>query len=165
MIDPSSYTSQQLFEALRGTLGEFGRAGFAEDLQEDFAVLDELESRLASLEGEEVFCLSVAIIDQIRAMFGPGSRTFTAIEKRVRFAYQVWQGKYGPFSPEQAEYAEKVILRALGSAEHLTDPGHRRALVYARLDGCVNHEMIDAGFKARAARGLDIQQELAEALG
>lgn len=123
----------------------------------------EVERRLADKE-EQVFVLPVSVTEAIRNQFGSGRRTFDALTRRVRFAFQVWQGKYGPWTPEQAEYAEELCLWAINRAPNGTNPGHSRALVYTALDRIVNHENTHEGFKRREGESIDITELLQEAL-
>jgi hypothetical protein len=126
-------------------------------------VRDELLARLRAKE-EQVFVLPVSVTEAIRITFGSGKRTFDAVTRRVRFSYRVWQDKYGPWTPEQGEYAEELCLWAIRQASKGTTPGHSRALVYTAFDRIRNHENTDAGFKRRAAETVDITAELQEAL-
>lgn len=96
------------------------------------------------------------LIDAIRDVFGPGDRTFKAIGKRAAHAYRVWGEKYGPWTPTQAQYALDVVVAAVVRSEG------DRARCYASLSDAVNHEVVDAGFKKRAAKKVDISRELAE---
>lgn len=160
-IEHSTWTGEQLVEYLELALTTGGARNI---LPDEKAVLNEIASRLAEA-GDEAFVIPVAACDRIRELFGGGRRTFEAMERRVRFAYRVWQGKYGPWSPEQADYAESLILWALDEPTlSRCDPGHRRALAYTRLDRIVNHENTHKGFTSREAAGVDITLDLMEAL-
>lgn len=122
--------------------------------------LGEVERRLAAPD-EAPDVLPQAIIDRVLQLFGPGRRTFEAIEKRCFFALKVWDGKYGPLLPEQHEYAVGVLLWALDPAKlGSLEPGHRRASAYTRLDLCVNHETTHAGFKNRQGELVDVSDAL-----
>lgn len=99
--------------------------------------------------------MPVALTDAVRQVFGPGSRTFTAISRRCQHAYRVWEEKYGPWTPEQAQYAENLVVAAVTRSSGV------RAHCYAAFDAAVHHETVDAGFKRRGAeRSLDIDREL-----
>lgn len=125
------------------------------------AALDELRRRCH--EADDLFYLPLTVEAKIQEVYGSGRRTFESMTKRIRFCFKVWQGKYGPFTPEQAEYAEKLALWALGAADGVTDAGEKRAKVLYQLDRLVNHETTDQGFKTRQ-RTVDISVELSEAL-
>jgi hypothetical protein len=156
-VSAAEFNSNALCNALEAHLLNLGADPHA------LAILAELRERLGR-EQEEVFVLPVSVTEAIRNHFGSGQRTFTAIAKRVRFAFQVWQGKYGPWTPEQAEYAEELCLWAINQASRGTNPGHSRALVYTQLDRIVNHENTHEGFKRREGESIDITNELLEAL-
>lgn len=125
-------------------------------------VRDELLRRLSAPE-EETFVLPVSVSEAIRNHFGSGQRTFTAMVKRVRFAYKVWQGKYGPWTPEQAEYAEELCLWAINQAAQGTNPGHARARAYTCLDRILHDERTHEGFKRREGDTFDISADIREA--
>lgn len=119
----------------------------------------ELLRRLAAPE-EDVFVLPVSVTEAIRTQFGSGRRTFDAISRRVRFAYKVWQGKYGPWNPEQADYAEQLVVFCIAKASTYGTPGHARAGVYTWLDRVVHHEDTHSGFKRREGELVNITHEL-----
>jgi hypothetical protein len=121
-------------------------------------LISELRQRLTA---EEIFVLPVSVSDAIRQYFGGGRRTFDAMTKRIRFAYKVWQGKYGPWTPEQAEYAESLVLWAVNRAATAENPTHARPRVYTSLDLIMHHETTHAGFKAREGETVDIAAHLA----
>jgi hypothetical protein len=163
--DPASRSNEELIGELRlAANGFFTADTLAADPRERVhAVIDEIHRRLGDKE-QEVFVLPVSVTEAIRNHFGSGKRTFDAITKRVRFAYQVWQGKYGPWTPEQADYAEELCLWAINRAPNGTSPGHSRALVYTALDRIVNHEQTHQGFRRREGESIDITDALQEAL-
>lgn len=101
------------------------------------------------------FVLPQGVTDAVRHAFGPGSRTFSTIGRRVEHAFRVWEEKYGPWTPAQAKYATDLCVAAVAREPN------SRALVYSRLDSIVHHETVDAGFKRRAgAATLDLNSEL-----
>lgn len=105
----------------------------------------------------EPFVMPGPLSDAVRDVFGPGSRTFGAISRRCAHAYRVWEEKYGPWSPEQAQYAQDLVVAAV------TRSGGERARCYAAFDRSVHHETVDAGFKRRSvASTLNLADELDE---
>lgn len=150
MRDLSAFTTDSLWEELEGHLVDAHTA---------LGIVRELRSRFDTQERPVEWHLPVSVSDRVRALFGPGDRTFKAILRRYRFAMRVWDGKYGPLNPEQAEYAESVILWALN-----VDPNHPnpRAAVYERLDRVVHYERVHQGFLSRASATVDITAQLAE---
>lgn len=125
------------------------------------AALDELRERFRTVD--DLFYLPLAVETRIRETFGSGKRTFDSICNRSRFCYKVWRGKYGEFNPEQAVYAEQLILWVLDAAKGLTDEGAKRAKVLYRFNHVVNHEDTDEGFKRRA-KTVDVRVDLMQAL-
>lgn len=156
-FDPATLTSDQLVDLTDEMI-----AGHTTYVARE-AVVEELRRRLSRPE-EDVFVLPVAVTEAIRSNFGSGRRTFDAVSKRVRFAYKVWQGKYGPWTPEQADYAEEIVVFCINKASAGMNPGHARAIVYTWLDKAVHHENTDAGFKSRQEEQVSILADLKEVL-
>lgn len=135
-----------------------------------YVVLNELEKRLEAKDEEKV-TLSVTVTEKLREAVGAKKRSFDASYKRACFALKVWQGKYGPLTPEQAQYADQLLVHAIRRGVHNY---HRAKLsgsktqlpgyVNAQLDRIVNHENTHEGFQRRAAETLDITDILKEAL-
>lgn len=148
--DLTERTTDSLFEEVAPSL-----TGAALD------ALDELRRRCQ--EANDLFYLPLAVEARIKDTYGAGRKTFDAMTRRIRFCFKVWQGKYGPFTPDQAAYAEELALWALAAADGETEAGAKRAKVLYRLDRIVNHESTDAGFKRRG-NTVDISVELSEAL-
>src|SRR3954469_3777985 len=99
------------------------------------------------------------VTDSIREQFGPGSRTFAALGKRVRHALRVWGEKY-ELNDEQYAYAIGLLCRIITLASDVTDAGHKRARVYTALDSVVHHERTHAEMMQRANVTLDLDREL-----
>lgn len=151
-IDLTDRTTDSLFEEIVSALGDDAHARH---------VADELRRRCQ--EADELFYLPLAVEDKIRTTFGPGDQTFQAMTRRCRFAMKVWQGKYGNFNPEQAAYAESVLLYAISAANGLHGAKAKREAAYGQLSRVVNHERTDEGFKRRA-KTVDVTVDLMEAL-
>lgn len=77
---------------------------------------------------------------------GAKSKSFRALDRRVRHALRVWKDKYGPLNPAQEEYAARVLAGAIDSKRG----ENTHAFVLTRLDRAVNHETVHAGFASRA---------------
>ena len=150
--DLTDRTTDSLFEEVELYLHENAAAE---------AALDELRRRCQ--EADALFYLPLAVETRIRETFGGGKRTFDSMTKRARFCFKVWQGKYGNFNPEQAIYAEQLVLWAFQAADGVTDAGEKRAKVLERLSRIVNHETTDQGFKDRA-KTIDVSVDVMEAL-
>ena len=150
-IDLTERTTDSLFEEVVAALAD----------NQALTAADELRRRCQ--EANELFYLPLAVEAKIKDTYGTGRQTFDAMTRRIRFCFKVWQGKYGPFTPDQAAYAEELALWALGAADEAKEAGEKRAKVLYRLDRLVNHESTDAGFKRRA-QTVDITVELSEAL-
>lgn len=155
-MDVETLTGSELVDRVRGAFEPT-------DPRHYLDALDEIERRLNAPE-QEIFVLPVSVTEAIRNQFGSGKRTFDAMTKRVRFAYKVWQGKYGPWSPEQAEYAEELILFCVNKASLAVTPGHARASVYTWLDRIIHHENTHEGFKRREGETFSVLDELKEVL-
>jgi hypothetical protein len=112
----------------------------------------EIERRLgAVLAEEDVRLWPAAIFDAAKSVFGPSifnaqGRTYKALDRRIRHCLNVWDEKY-ELNAEQLEYADKVICRAILSA---ASGDNKYALALHQLEQAVNHEVVHAGFKARA---------------
>lgn len=155
--DLSQLTVEQLLEPFRNLVAERKPA-------EDWMVarLDELASRIENRTPDnDPFVLPVSLTDRIRELFGPGRQTFLAMEKRCKFALKVWDGKYGPLTPEKHEYAVSLLLWALDARVIQSHP-NGRACAYERLGRVVNHERTDDGFKSREGALVDVSQQLGE---
>ena len=156
-VDHTTWTGEQLVEYLEHALSSGGARNILPDEQK---VLAEISTRLADA-GDVAFVLPVAATELIRELTGGKKRSFDALSRRIRFAFRVWQGKYGPWSPEQADYAEELVCWALRSAKAQPNP---IASAQVRLEQVVNHENTHKGFTSREARGVDITVDLMEAL-
>lgn len=152
--DLSQLSTEELLKPLRSVIPA---TDFGFELE---SILVEVERRIGERDAEpDPFVLPVPIIDRVLVLFGPGRRTFDAIGKRCKFALKVWDGKYGPLTPEQHEYAVGVLLWALDVPATHPNP---RAAVYERLDRVVHHERTHAGFRAREGELVDVSAALGE---
>ena len=156
-IDYSTWTGERLVEYLELALTTGGARNILDDEKK---VLDEISTRL-SAAGDEAFVLPVSATELIRAITGGKKRSFDALSRRIRFAYRTWQGKYGPWTPEQGDYAEELVVWALEGAKAQPNP---IASAQRRLELLVNHENTDKGFKAREGARVDITLDLMEAI-
>lgn len=145
------------------TITEILSAMEAELTEDGLILLERLRGELeADYWPEQTF-------EAAKACFGPSvyartSRTYKALDRRVRHALRVWDEKYGPLTPEQEAYADAVLAAAVRRGEK--DAGHdaakRYSFVQANIGRAVNHETVDGGFKKRAADLIDVFAELAE---
>lgn len=164
-VDLTDLTARELCEYL----GEQLAHGVRYQLIDRYAylALNELEKRLDTKE-EEAFVLPVAVVDEIkRRLPKAGMRTFQAIEKRCKFAWKVWDGKYGPLTPEQADYAVQLLAYCIrrGAELHAAHGGPApQPYVYKQFDRILNHENTHEGFQRRAAQTIDITDTLKEVL-
>ena len=85
------------------------------------------------------------------SIYNPESRTFRSLSRRVQHALRVWSERYGPFTQEQADYADSVLAAALRSAAR--DAAGNRSKLFrfaqAQIGRMVNHETVHAGFLKR----------------
>lgn len=133
-------TVQQIIAALRDEVTEDGHI-----------LLDELEREaLLSFWPEPVFEAARAIFGDV--VFNRDSRTYVALDRRIRHALRTWEARYGPLVQEQRDYAHTVLIAALrrGSEDAGSDRRKLYPFVQSRLGLSVNHEIVDAGFKRRA---------------
>lgn len=107
--------------------------------------------------------------DAAKSAFGPAvyarsSRTYRNLDRRIRHALRVWDAKYGPLSAEQEAYADAVLCSAVarGAKRAGRDRSKLYSFVQAEIGRSVNHERVDAGFKARRGELVDVSAELAE---
>lgn len=112
-----------------------------------------------------------ATFEAAKACFGPAvyartGRTYKSLDRRIRHALRVWAEKYGPLTPDQEGYADRVLAAAIkdGEVKAGRDGGKRYAFVQANIGRVVNHEVVDAGFKKRAPELIDVAAELAQAV-
>ena len=163
--DLSGYTTRELCSWLEEELDRGVRRAAVHRYA--YRVLGELENRLDTKE-EEQFVLPVNVVDAIKvAMPKAGMRTFQAVERRCKFAWKVWDGKYGPLNPEQAQYAVALLVWCIrhGASLHAQHGGPApQPYVYKQFDRIVNHENTHEGFVRRQADTLDVTDILKEAL-
>ena len=85
------------------------------------------------------------------SIYNPTSRTFQSLSRRAQHALRVWNERYGPFTQEQAEYADSVLAAALRTAAR--DAAGDRSKLFrfaqAQIGRMVNHETVHAGFLRR----------------
>ncbi len=125
-------------------------------------VLDELEQNLGlSYLPQRTFAAAAEIFGG--SIYNPASRAHKSLSRRVQHALRVWAEKYGPLTPDQYGYADTVLEAALRSAarEAAGDRSKLFSYAQAQIGRVVNHERVDAGFKARQET-VDVGDVLAE---
>lgn len=90
----------------------------------------------------------------------PFSRTWRTILERADHALWTWNDKYGPLTREQRAYAAELVCHALTKARAADSAGDHYAHFHTTLTSLLNHETVDAGFKARAERGDSLAADL-----
>lgn len=143
-------TERELLAKIRRHLEACQASG---PLDAAMAALCELEARAEEREqgGEDVFVWPQKVFDAALALFGPrmyarGGRTFRVLDARVKHACRVWDDKYGPWTPEQAEYAADLLASAFVAPRI---EGNPYASVLSRLDRIVHHDRVHQGFLRR----------------
>lgn len=163
--DLSGHTSRELFEYLEDQLSDGVRRQSVDRYA--YVALSELEDRLNAQE-EEVFVLPTEVVSALKDAYPKaGKRTFEAVEKRGKFAWQVWSGKYGPFTPEQASYAVSLLTYCITKgSENCRKASASSPLpfIYSLFGRVINHEDTHSGFQRRAGESIDITEALKEAL-
>ena len=88
------------------------------------------------------------------SIYNPASRSHKSLSRRVEHALRVWAEKYGPLTPDQADYADHVLAAALRSAakEAAGDRSKLFAFAQAQIGRVVNHERVHEGFQRRTER-------------
>lgn len=129
----------------------------------------ELEARMMqrerSGEEEETWLWPVPVLEAAVAVLGPSlynrkGQMFKALDRRIQHAHRVWQDKYGPLTPEQAQYEEKILVNCFSSAEATQGDSPIQAVVQSRLSQALHHERVHAGFVRRAASTVDVSDQL-----
>lgn len=86
------------------------------------------------------------------AVFNTASRTYQALDRRIRFALRVWDEKYGPLTPDQEIYADDVLASVLRKAQ--ADAGGAKAKLWpyaqAGIGRVVHHDRVVDGMRKRA---------------
>lgn len=103
----------------------------------------------ADLWPEQVFDAAREVFGDV--VYGEG-RVRKALNRRIHFAMDVWNEKYGPLNLEQEQYAAEVLAAAIRSAarDAHRDPRKLYPFVYKRLLDAVNHETVHDGFQKRS---------------
>jgi len=143
----------------------------------ELELLDQLRDTALTAEQEQlVDALEVALGQDLlwplpvreaaEAAFGglihnPNGRTHKALDRHIRHALRVWRRRYDGMNAEQYEYAGDVLAAVIRSASTRAPKDDRHRYVYAALQRVVNEPRLDEGMKRRAARAIDLSEELA----
>ena len=110
--------------------------------------------------------------DAALEVFGNGvmarrGRIATPFRAKVAHCLRVWDAKYGPLNDAQQKYADSVLAWTIRSGDAYAkaqNMQHPAPIIWGNLQGIVNHERVDAGFKSRASATMDVSAEVAESL-
>jgi hypothetical protein len=109
----------------------------------------ELEAEPLKQEGSE---WPLPVFLAAKAMFGDKihnrqSSTRKGLDRKIVYALQVWDEKYGPLNPAQADYAAELLASRFNTEPEVDLD---LPLVYVRLDEIVHHDVVHRGFLKRA---------------
>jgi hypothetical protein len=100
------------------------------------------------------------------AIYNTASRSYKALDKRIRHARRTWRDKFGPLNAEQEQYADIILAHAIHfAAKDAATVGNPRMLwpyVQNSITQLINHENVHAGFKRRADKLVDVTDVLKE---
>lgn len=121
------------------------------------------------LDPDEHWWPEQTFAEALRAFGNPiysASAIRKSLDTRIYHTLNVWTKKYGPLNAEQELYADQVLARCIagGIEDAAGDRIKRRTFVLNNLSKAANHEVVDAGFKARADKTENLAPEIARIL-
>jgi hypothetical protein len=98
-------------------------------------------------------------------LYNRSSRTFKALDRRIRHCLRTWDEQHGPLNPDQQAYADACLASSLRKSAR--EAGTRKNLwpyCQAGLGRLVHHDRVQDGFVKRG-NWVSMQKEIEEALG
>lgn len=86
------------------------------------------------------------------AILNTGSRTYQALDRRIRFALRVWDEKFGPLNDDQERYADEVLAAVLRKAQREAAGTRVKLWPFAQagIGRAIHNDRVADGMRKRA---------------
>jgi len=85
------------------------------------------------------------------AVYQPTSRTYKALDGRIRHALRVWGEKFGPLNAKQEQYADEILAFCIRKAQREAGGDRAKLWPYAQagIGRAIMSERAETGMKSR----------------